>query len=85
MDEKMRAEFEAWWREENGNRLYCESAWRGWQASRAALVVELPDDGLEDCFREWRDSCRDDFDTGYCYATDRIVAAIESAGVRVKP
>lgn len=40
MNDKMRAEFEAWWEGENGNRLYCESAWRGWQASCAAPAVQ---------------------------------------------
>lgn len=73
MDEKMREEFEAWWREENVNRLYCESAWRGWQASRAALVVELPKS-----HPRHRDSCIDVMDA------ELVVEAIEDAGVRVK-
>lgn len=92
-NDKVRAEFEAWmasqgleteWQAERNayKHFTAHFAYQAYQASRAALVVELPDDGLEDCFREWRDSCRDDFDTGYCYATDRIVAAIEAAGVR---
>ena len=75
MDEKMRAEFEAWWREENGNRLYCESAWRGWQASRAALVVKLP-----------QGSEPGDFAHPVMVAeVEAVISAIESAGVRVKP
>ena len=78
MDEKMRAEFEAWWREENGNRLYCESAWRGWQASRAALVIELP----EQISKGYGYSEGDEY---YNLALKRCRSQIEAAGVRVKP
>ena len=60
------------------------TAWKAWQASRAALRVELPDDGIEDCRRDWQNSCRDNFDTGYCYATDRIIQALQQAGIEVK-
>ena len=59
------------------------SMWQAWQASRAALRVELPDDGIEDCRRDWSNSCRDNFDTGYCYATDRITQALQQAGIEV--
>lgn len=59
--------------------------WETWKASRAALRVELPDDGIEDCQRDWPNSCRDNFDTGYCYATDRITQALQQAGIEVKP
>lgn len=54
---------------------YIQAAWWGWQASRKALVVELPDS----------------FDTyGYSaevarVATDCCAEAIEAAGVKVKP
>ncbi len=60
-----------------------ELAWEAWQASRAALRVELPDDGIEDCRRDWSNYCRDNFDTGYCYATDRITQALQQAGIEV--
>ncbi len=60
------------------------SMWQAWQASRAALRVELPDDGIEDCWRDWPNFCRDTFDTGYCYATDRITQALQQAGIEVK-
>ncbi|HCF6982762.1 TPA: hypothetical protein NIJ25_005844 [Pseudomonas aeruginosa] len=63
---------------------WVKSAWWAWQASRAALRVELPDDGIEDCRRDWSNSCRDNFDTGYCYATDRITQALQQAGIEVK-
>lgn len=61
-----------------------ELAWEAWKASRAALRVELPDDGIEDCRRDWPNSCCDNFDTGYCYATDRITQALQQAGIEVK-
>ncbi|EPM0008965.1 hypothetical protein N1H70_000038 [Pseudomonas aeruginosa] len=57
--------------------------WETWKASRAALRVELPDDGIEDCRRDWSNSCRDNFDTGYCYVTDRITQALQQAGIQV--
>lgn len=70
-----------------GNDLYLnthiQGRYEGWKASRAALRVELPDDGIEDCRRDWQNSCRDNFDTGYCYATDRITQALQQAGIEV--
>lgn len=78
-EDKMRAEFEAWWREEYDSTLYCESAWRGWQASRAALVVELPTIDIS------LSSCRtDEWCEGVVHATEKYRDAIEAAGVRVK-
>lgn len=70
-----------------GNDLYLnphiQGRYEGWKASRAALRVELPDDGIEDCQRDWPNSCRDNFDTGYCYATDRITQVLQQAGIEV--
>ncbi|HEK0719594.1 TPA: hypothetical protein SMP42_002675 [Pseudomonas aeruginosa] len=96
----MREEFEAWASSHfvdvgSGNPLkkgpnghygfyVVATAWKAWQASRAALKVELPDDGIEDCWRDWQNSCRDTFDTGYCYATDRITKVLQQAGIEVK-
>ncbi|HBO3610593.1 TPA: hypothetical protein L4S58_004561 [Pseudomonas aeruginosa] len=60
-----------------------DECWQAWKASRAALRVELPDDGIEDCQRDRQNSCRDNFDTGYCYATDRITQALQQAGIEV--
>lgn len=72
-----------------GNDLYLnphiQGRYEGWKASRAALRVELPDDGIEDCRRDWSNSCRDNFDTGYCYATDRITQALQQAVIEVAP
>ncbi len=96
----MREEFEAWvtaamggyadLRKSNDpNFAYDDAdvdfAYQAWKASRAALRVELPDDGIEDCQRDWQNSCRDNFDTGYCYATDRITQALQQAGIEVEP
>lgn len=71
----------------NPDGMYCDyrinDRWLAWKASRAALRVELPDDGIEDCRRDWSNSCRDNFDTGYCYATDRITQALQQAGIEV--
>ncbi|MGU2125594.1 hypothetical protein ACSEUK_10775 [Pseudomonas aeruginosa] len=94
----IREEFEAWHlakhgyitrgNEDLGEGAYgqgqCSQRWETWQASRAALRVVLPDDGIEDCQRDWPNSCRDNFDTGYCYATDRITQALQQAGIEVK-
>lgn len=91
----MREEFEAW---ATNHRMpihrdgvvtdyaarCTDECWQAWKASRAALRVELPDDGIEDCQRDWQNSCRDNFDTGYCYATDRITQALQQAGIEVK-
>jgi hypothetical protein len=46
MSEQMRKEFEEWIDSlsfEDLNSIDENSAWKAWQASRAALVVELPD------------------------------------------
>lgn len=89
--DKMREEFEAWARD-NAMLLFVktatgkyssektELAWQAWRASRAALVVELPDphqtakrymaDEAKFAHKEGIDECR---------------AALEAAGARVKP
>lgn len=64
-----------WFEGDDDSSLGITAMWVGWQASRAALVVELPKQ----------------YDIGglACDAHDRAVAlcsdAVESAGVRVKP
>ncbi|HHG5663728.1 TPA: hypothetical protein ACPWRN_005424 [Pseudomonas aeruginosa] len=101
MEQAMREEFEAWVSgrkvctrygaklNTNPDGMYSDyrinDRWLAWKASRAALRVELPDDGIEDCQRDWQNSCRDNFDTGYCYATDRITQALQQAGIEVEP
>ena len=73
--EKMREEFEAWYPNGCGvaglaGKLAAKQAWEAaWQASRAALVIDLPqEDGMD----------------GHLWAPD-VVAAIEAEGVKVKP
>lgn len=58
--------------------------WLVWQASREELVVQLPDDGIDDCREAWPGRCRDTFDCGYNFASWRHEQAIEAAGVTVK-
>ncbi|HGN1040060.1 TPA: hypothetical protein ACKROO_004691 [Pseudomonas aeruginosa] len=100
MEQAMREEFEAWVSgrkvctrygaklNTNPDGMYSDyrinDRWLAWKASRAALRVELPDDGIDDCQRDCGNSCRDNFDTGYCYATDRITQALQQAGIEVK-
>lgn len=61
----------------NGNGDYAivwvQGAWLGWQASRAALCVELP---KEVAAGRWAD------DTGYF--KDDIIEAIQAVGVKTK-
>ena len=47
-------------------------------------TVILPDDGLDDCIRDWPDQWRDNFDTGYNYASWRYEQEMEKAGVKFK-
>jgi hypothetical protein len=42
MSEQMRNEFEDWWTHDAEGTENKAAAWEGWQASRAALCVELP-------------------------------------------
>lgn len=91
--EKMRAEFEQYaaakgltLHGQDGRYLKeVQSAWMAWQASRAALVVELPKQvGLDKPFTGIpMDEMK--ADNSYNLALSRCRAAIEAAGVRVKP
>jgi hypothetical protein len=99
--EKMREEFEAWARghevyEDDGERLpmdrlsgcyyehvQTQAAWEAWQASRKSLVIELPNR-----FAEKYQDYYDDVEGG-CFNEaryiDDLTAAIEAAGLGVKP
>ena len=61
-----------------------ESFQKGWQASREAVVVELPDDGIEDCRKEIGEHCKDTFDCGYNFASLQHERAIEAQGLKVE-
>lgn len=76
-EDALRDEFEELWEEENGNRLYCESAWRGFKMARAALVVELPP-------APDPRSGGGDYDYGVTQAINDCREAITKTGVRVK-
>lgn len=83
---KMREEFEEWCkgfhvgssleRYEDDPGVYLDwnvqCVWRAWQASRAALVIELPP--------QWYDARED----GDIMDANAVIAAVEAAGVRVK-
>lgn len=85
MDEKMRAEFEAAAKADQGldvtrlphggyRSFATHQAWWAWQASRAALVVKLP-----------QGSEPGDFAHPVMVAeVEAVISAIEAAGVRVK-
>lgn len=101
-DNKMREDFEAWFRAArpdypqrdmfervtSGERyisLECEWAYRGWMASRAALVVELPVPVEPECPE---DAFEGDYLDGYngeLRMREDCRAAVEAAGVKVKP
>lgn len=104
-DEKMRAEFEAWYADHfsrargvdcsaeiiasmregdlYGDRGYLNGCWIGWQASRAALVVELPTKISE--FNTDENGFVNPAAAEHDEAIDDCRDAIEAAGVRVKP
>lgn len=72
---QMQAQFEAWWARKDFPESMKASYYMAWHDSRAELVVVLPDklpgfDLLGYAFNEGLDACR---------------AAIESAGIPVKP
>lgn len=81
MTDQMRAEFEVFWNapEQEELRMSCAKGWvfEVWQASRAALVIELPE-------RVEKETGYTEDDEFYNLAVDRCQQAIEAAGVRVK-
>lgn len=85
--DKAIAEFEAWWDRQPHSEQFedVKDQMRNvWVASREELVVQLPDDGIEDCREQWGNRCRDTFDCGYNFACIQHEKAIEAAGVKVK-
>lgn len=91
MSEKIRREFEEWFyeyslpcegdwfkRDSCGDYDYpsTHDAWMGWQASRAALVVDLPE------LKSFNASDEPDF--AYEVAIDDIKCALDDAGVAYK-
>lgn len=83
--EKMREEFQEWWRhrEQAELRSSCAMGWAFviWQASRAAIEVELPeryDDG------PWDGDGIVKTDGGLFVRVDDMTASIESLGLKIK-
>ena len=82
MSEKIRREFEEWanqffeFNAESGTDILfgeMQWAWRAWQASRAAMVVELPPEREERFI--------DSYQEGWNDAIDSCRVRVESAGV----
>lgn len=100
MSQDSRDQFEQAYSEDNGGLpetfLKCDRlgdsygtpkvarAWYWWKRARAGIVVELPDDGIEDCQEAWGDRCKNTFDCGYNFASLRHEQAIKAAGVRTE-
>lgn len=84
--EQMREEFEAWFAS-SGMTKFKETAWTSWQASRAALVVELPPTITVDGAAEVAD-LEDERAANVAHMVNGAIAAcgafIKAAGVRVK-
>jgi len=67
MSEQMRKEFEEWFKKSHTGNVQqidgeythgaTERLWQAWQASRAAIVVELPDWSEYDTPRQAIDAC----------------------------
>lgn len=95
MSEKIREEFESWasaYRDRNGLPHFTlrkpdgsyvdgttELCWRGWQASRESLVIELPEPRP---VRGYSESVADAM--GFNDALESCRDAVEQAGLKVK-
>jgi hypothetical protein len=89
----IREEFEAWHltkhgyitrgNEELGEDIYgqgqCSQRWEIWQASRAALMVELPEQQGTNR-SEWLQT----WNNGYNTCHERVKEALQQAGIEVK-
>lgn len=83
--EKMREEFEAWYLRRFGKcdlkSSWAMERWEAWQASRAAIEVELPEQRNvpdRDCWARTNA-------LGYNTANHECRTSIESLGLKVKP
>lgn len=78
--EESRKQFEAWFEwytgfsTSTGSANVVEMYWQSWQASRAAIEIELPDKVMVE----------DEFDNGHNCAIDYCADAIRAAGLTVK-
>ncbi|MCV9377326.1 hypothetical protein [Hafnia alvei] len=59
-----------------------DAVWRGWQASRAVVEVELPEE------MTWREAAEQglptDYSNGFTDAVIKCYSAVRSAGIKVK-
>ncbi|ANI14432.1 hypothetical protein A9C11_10750 [Pseudomonas citronellolis] len=76
----IREEFETYWKadEQEELRKSCAKGWaeRIWQASRAALKVELPDNSAR--------AGSDPYQDGYYACREEVEEALQQAGIEVK-
>lgn len=82
----IREEFEAWHHAEFGYCISeeddawsageCAKRWETWQASRAALKVELPDNSAR--------AGSDPYQDGYYACREEVEEALQQAGIEVK-
>lgn len=92
MEQAMREEFEAWHHAEFGYCVpeeedplaigECVKRWRIWQASRAALRVELPERAVLPEYTEHRLLYCER--TGFNDCLERVTEALQQAGIEVK-
>lgn len=92
MEQAMREEFEAWHHAEFGYCVpeeedplaigECAKRWRIWQASRAALRVELPERAVLPEYTKRRLLYCER--TGFNDCLDRVTEALQKAGIEVK-
>ena len=77
MSEKMRDSFAKWYGEQaQYGKAHEDELWRAWQASRAALVVEMPD--------EKKGRYLDSYQEGWNDAISSCEQRIEDCGVSYK-
>lgn len=81
--DKMREEFEDWFYSEiDAGPVVEDLCWQAWQASRAALVVELPETCCRTLVFEQENTLEVGMEHGEYYEPDDIRAALDKAGVR---
>lgn len=77
MSEKMRDDFFEWYyQQEPFIDAHREELWKAWQASRAALVVELPD--------EYKDRYLDKYQEGFNDAVESCSNRLEDLGIELE-
>ena len=95
MTDKMREEFEAWLKAEWPKALTIkyntgdyrsdtvQQSWVAWQASREALVIELPEEDEPDYHSPGH--ANQHYAIGFNDGRSQCKEAIEAAGLKVKP